>query len=436
MRQLRSVFRHVSSVSIASAAALLCAACAGSTPHPIAAAGSAQPPPAATPGAAATLKAVLFGYIPDSANDNFAALTAALTRQFETETPGVRARITIDPNVDLFDLAPGGRLETLLGEGPDAADVLEVDSLTLGDLVKNGWVQPASVEPPGILPVAWTAASVSGQHFGVPTYLCSNVVYSYDPGLAGVRDARSLLSLLTSISPATPLVGDYAGSWTLPSVYLDAWADTNDAAKLADAYVPPVDAATMSLWQPLVRSCAGSPPANANPCLDGTFHDNTSAEAAFAAGRANGFIGYTERLFYILTARPAQKPSVISAPLGGGSHPVMFVDVLVVNRHCTGGCRNRANAFILYMTRVSTRTLIAFSQDAPPGAIPRYLLQANADFYRQAEARQDLFYPQFWSFIQNATPFPNQGFPEDRKPLGQAVKAALDAAGAAPPPNP
>jgi thiamine pyridinylase len=422
MRHLRRLLRPLSRFL---AAAILCGACAGSTDGP---APTALPAASATPRPTRpTVNAVLFGYIPDAANDKFAALTAALTRGFTAESPQADARITIDPAVDLFDLKPGGRLATLLGDGPDAADVVEVDSLVLGDLVKSGWVQEAGVKPAGILPAAWQAAAVGGRAYGVPTYVCSNVIYSYGAGLADVKDGGDLLGFLKTLSPATPLVGNFAGSWTLPSIYLDAWADTHDASKLAEAYVPPVDAGTIRTFEPLVRSCSASAPGHGNPCLDGAYSEGTDAELAFAAGSANGFIGYTERLFYILSAK-AQNPNVLSAPLGDGSHPIMFVDVLVVNHHCTGECRMRADAFIGYMSRISTRTLIAFSHDAPAGTVPRYLLQANADFYQQAEARRDPFYPQFWSFVQRAVAFPNQGFPEDRKPLGQAVKDALAAA--------
>jgi thiamine pyridinylase len=103
----------------------------------------------------------------------------------------------------------------------------------------------------------------------------------------------------------------------------------------------------------------------------------------------------------------------------------MFVDALMVNPNCTGTCFANALTFISFMSQLSTRNLIAFSQDAPPGTFPRYLLQANSAFYSGPLAQQDPFYPQFWRFLQNAVAFPNQGFPEDRLLLGPAVKKAL-----------
>lgn len=404
------------------AAALLWSACASTAPRPAAPPmpqSAAQEKTAAAQTAPVT--AVLFGYIPDAANDNFVALTQNLTQQFEADYE-IPVQITIDPNLDLYDLSAGGELNTLLGDGPGAVDVVEVDTLLLGALVANNWVQPVKVQIPGILPSALTAASVDGQVYGMPTYVCSNVIYAYDSDLTSVGDGAALLTFLSSLSSGTPLVGNYSGSWTLPSTYLDAWADTNGTAGFAGAYVPPVDTVTMTPFRPLVQSCAS---VTLNPCLDGTYASGTGAETAFATGSANGFVGYTERLFYILTTSPQLQPSLISAPLGGGSNPVMFVDALVVNPNCTEYCLYNATAFIQFMSQITTRNLIAFSQDAPSGTFPRYLLQANSDFYTGSLAEQDPYYPQFWSFLQNAVPFPNQGFPQDRLLLGPAVKAAL-----------
>jgi thiamine pyridinylase len=146
----------------------------------------------------------------------------------------------------------------------------------------------------------------------------------------------------------------------------------------------------------------------------------------FATGQANGFVGYTERLFYILDAAPSQPlPSVISAPLGLGTHPVMFVDALVVNPNCTGPCLANAMQFIAFMSQLGTRNLIAFSQDSRQPTFPRYLLQARIDFYQDALARNNPFYPAFWQIVRSAAEFPNQGFTANYLKLGPAVLQAL-----------
>lgn len=97
----------------------------------------------------------------------------------------------------------------------------------------------------------------------------------------------------------------------------------------------------MEAFRPVVAACVRS--GAENPCLDGQYKDNTKAEEAFGTGGANAYVGHTERLFYILKSRPGRAlPSVVSAPLGGGTQPVMFVDALVFNRTCTGACLDDA----------------------------------------------------------------------------------------------
>ena len=352
-----------------------------------------------------------------------------VTGRFQASHPQISLSVAIDPDLNLYDFKPGGELGTLLGSGAGAADVVEVDTLLLGALVDSGWIQPLAADNREAVPAAQSAAVVNGKVYGVPTYVCSNVIYAHDRGLTAVEDGPALLKFLSSLSAQTPLVGTYHGSFTLPSVYLDAWADTNGTAGLAGAYLPPVDGKTMASFAPLVASCAAG---GKNPCLDKTYANGTGAERAFATGQANGFVGYTERLFYILDAAPSQPlPSVISAPLGLGTHPVMFVDALVVNPHCTGPCLANAMQFIAFMSQLGTRNLIAFSQDSPQPTFPRYLLQARADFYQEAPARNNLFYRSFWQIVRSAAAFPNQGFTADYLQLGPAVLQALGGSSAA-----
>jgi thiamine pyridinylase len=59
----------------------------------------------------------------------------------------------------------------------------------------------------------------------------------------------------------------------------------------------------------------------------------------------------TERLFFIRKANPGLPlPQVISVPLGAGTHPVVFVDALVLNAHCTGDCLGDAQTFSEFMS--------------------------------------------------------------------------------------
>lgn len=181
----------------------------------------------------------------------------------------------------------------------------------------------------------------------------------------------------------------------------------------------------MGTFEPLVFSCEANE--SHNPCLDGTYKDNTAAETSFANGGANGFVGYSERLFFILSANSSQPNlSVASAPMDAGNQPVMFVDALVFNPACTGSCLQDAQSFATFMSTLEVRNLIAFSQDAPPGTFPRYLLQANGSFYSSQPAASDPIYQGLWvNHVSLAQPYPNQGFPEARGALNETLLARL-----------
>ncbi|WP_224368696.1 hypothetical protein [Hyalangium versicolor] len=371
------------------------------------------------------LKAVLFPYIPDSAGDNFASLKQRLEHDFEQLHSDIDLDIVFDLNLDVYDLSEGGTLNRLLGEGSEAAQVVEIDSLLLGELVSKGWIQPVPAEVGDAFPTARQAVSIQGKSYGTPTYLCTNVVYSVGPSIHSATDGDSLVHILSSLDTGkTPLVANYDGSWTLPAWYMDAWADTHPAEEVSKSLALPLDAPAMGEFKKVVDGCANAQ--NANPCLDGTYADNSLPEEAFAKGQANGFMGYTERLWVIRHANPnLPLPQVMSAPLGTGSHPVIFVDTLVLNAHCTGDCLEDAHDFSEFMSTPEVRSIIAFSQDAPQGTLPRYLLQASQSFYQQQPASVDPMYQQYAPIVSGARTYPTQGFPENRKTLQSAIQQGL-----------
>src|SRR4051812_16244727 len=371
------------------------------------------------------LKAVLFPYIPDSAGDNFASLKRRLEHDFEQLHKDIDLDIVLDENIDLYDPTVGGALAKPPGEGPTVAQVVETDTLPLGTLQPKGWIQPGPKQAGDAFPAAWQAATIDGKSYGTPTYLCTNVVYSGSPSIHSATDGQSLVRTLKDLGPdKIPLATNYSGSWTMTAAYMDGWADTNSADRLPEALALPLDSQTLSVFDQVVRSCARG--SNTNPCLDGTFKDNTKAEEAFASGQANAFMGYTERLFFIRKANSALPlPQVISVPLGAGSHPVVFVDALILNAHCTGTCATDAQAFSEYMSTPEVRGIIAFSLDAPQGSLPRYLLQASQSFYESPQARSDPMYPQYTAIVRGAKAYPNRGFPEGRKALQTAIQQSL-----------
>lgn len=418
--------RRPPAASLATALLALCLSSCVQRPQPQTAA--AVPAPAL---GERVFKAVLFPYIPDSVGDDFAGLKSKLEAWFEAANPEIDLKIVIDSDMNLYDLSSNGTVATLLGTGPGAANVVELDTILLGDLVDMGWVQPLpfSISGLDLYPASVSSATVGSTVYGVPTYLCGNYIYSWEEGIRQVSTGKGLISFLENLDPSvTPLVGNFKGSWTLPSLYVDAWADTftNDPSQVAASYELPLDQTTMSVFQGVVNLCGDK----GGKCLDGTFKDNTAAETLFAQNKANGFVGYSERLFYILKARDGNLalPYVISAPLGVGSNPVMFVDALMMNPACTGQCAADAEAFSKFMSSLKVRNLIAFSQDGTDLTLPRYLLQALRTFYTTPPGSENLIYQQIRPILDGDRQYPNRGFPKARLKLNLALTKALTGA--------
>lgn len=375
-----------------------------------------------TPVAGIPLSVVLFPYIPDAGGDNFAGLKLDLAARFHAVRPDVDLTIRMEAADNLYDM---GTLETLLGSGGGRADVVEVDTLLLAALAAGGLVQPVPAVPGQPLPAALDAVMVNGDACGVPTYICSNVVYSYGD-VTAVSNGQDLVHALTGQDPSKrALAGNFAGSWTLPGSYIDAWADThtNAADAVAGALAGDLDDPTMATLQAVVDSCQQG---GTNPCMDGGFRDNTAAEEAFAAGAANGFVGYSERLFYVKEHAPDKTPYAISAPLGAGKRPVMFVDALVFNTHMEGAVQDAASAFAEFMASAATREMLSLSHDAPAGKPFRYLMQASQAFWDLPAVADDKVFAALRAEVaEQAVALPNSGFPENKDRLNGLLKARL-----------
>ena len=369
---------------------------------------------------AVPLTVVLFPYIPDAGGDNFIGLKQELTERFRKQRDDVELTIRMDSKVDVYNI---GELTTLLGNSKDSAHVLEVDALLLSDLVTAGLVPPVPEVYGSPIPSAAAAVLVDGQPYGVPTYICSNVVYSY-ADITKVGNAGALVTALKAANPDKPaLTGNLAGSWTLPGSYIDAWADThtNDVGAVAKAIVGDLDKDTVTAFQKVVNACDRG---DKNPCLNGGF--TTTPEVEFATRAANGFVGYSERLFYV-KKQTSDTPFVISAPLGAGKKPVMFVDALVFNKNMDEATKGAAHDFAKFLASPEIRELLSLSLDVPQDKRTyRYLMQASSAFWDLEKVKSDpVFNVLREEVAAKAVALPNAGFPTNRKRLQAKLQQAL-----------
>jgi len=363
------------------------------------------------------LRVSLFPYIPDRA-----AFAVWIEREFEARHPGVDL-IVDDMNAAYeagYGYDPENAARKLLAGGDDRLDMLEIDTVTLDALVDLNALTPFEVRRGDYYGFARTAVRTRGRTYGVPHWTCGYFVITEHQRVSRAANAREFVRRLQALrNGRAPLVGDLSGSWTSPSIYLDAYIDTypgrTAARGLSDANNGRVLAALRDVGTICRNGACGV--------------DGEAAQAAFARGEYNALVGYSENLNGVLRhpdrrIEPA-RIRIAPAPLGAGNKPYMFTDALVLSRRCDGACRRAAQAFAEFYLSDEVMAAMMMSRDAP-GAPPRYLLPATRGAMRHDLVRRDPIYRQLARALPNAVPYPNAGLPaavEAREIRGRVDRA-------------
>lgn len=392
-----------------------------------------------------TLRVKLFPYIPGVTGSG-AQLARVLAERFR-RSPWGRARDKLQLEIDINPTDDPFKMETLkrLFTGREKWDVVEVDTLMLPRIVRNKWARAIEGFNSGDwLRTVPNAVRVGQQTYGVPTYICSNVVFSFER-LSGVTDSTSLISALDRRGKPSKclLSANLAGSWTLPSAYIDAFVDTHTISRLpAKLTSTRLDPDTMVALKRVVDACTSiEDGVVVNRALDGTYKGNTLAEQIFATGAAKGYMGYSEGLYDVLVEAHRRGLSadallknlqVIAAPLGGGDRPVINVDALVLNANMAEETVEGAQAFTMFLSSPEARQLLSFSEDTGGSGPFRYLMQARREFWElQAVKRDPVFAMLKKEVADKAQALPNTLFPNDeiRKALHRELLEKLRPSG-------
>ncbi len=364
-----------------------------------------------------TLTVVLFPWIPDASKDNFASLKKYLTTQFQMNYPDIALTLTIDQNIDTYNSTVQAQL--FRADGPD---VVELDMVSLGDLVRNGYVAPITYGQPTPFSFASTSVQYSGVTYGIPTWVCSNFWY----GRASAAEQENSQSL----QYAAVKSGIWDGSWTLPTLYLQAYVQRYGYRDLGPVMAQPPDASVVSGMASIFTGCAVT---SANDCLNGVFKAAAPGlpQQEYANGTYLTTTGFSESLFYILNAGGPRSNVIQPMYVTTGAqsfNPLAFTDALVINRAgCVGQCVTDAYTFATFLNSAATRLYIAYSGDASGNAPPRYLSPAAQSFYAQTQVQNDPNYRAFSSTFSGAQPFPNDGLPQQRKVLNAQLCSMLRA---------
>jgi thiamine pyridinylase len=302
---------------------------------------------------------------------------------------------------------------------PDAQDLVEIDTLTLGTLARSHAIVPFRTRGQDFLLAADEAVRWQNQSFGVPHWTCGYFIISEDPAIQRARNARELVATLEAEhTDRVDLAGTMDGSWDSISVYLDALHDTFPNRDTQAALTQPqLDPVVLGQLETLRPACT----------KDGVNYCGGDAVDLFATGGADALFGFSERLNPIL-AHPDKTVGTLhiaSATLGGGDQPLAFVDALVKSPQCTSQrCRDAAQRFADYY--VSDRTFEASMMDTPSG-VPRYLLPSTSSSLEFGRVGRDRLYGELKREIKRAHALPNSGVPEARAAgtIRPQVQAAL-----------
>jgi thiamine pyridinylase len=369
------------------------------------------------------LNVALYPYIPNLPNSDFSPLVDYVVQTYQAQNPQVLLNAIMSENVDIYSFTA---LPNLLG--PSGYDVMELDMLYLGFLASNNLINPQQAPTAQTLPVALNAATYNGQLYGIPSWLCMDFLYS---GSRSVWNVTSLSTLKTFLagqpSGITANVGDYAGSWRLPSIYVNAYVQAYGYANLQNAFVMPPDTTVMNnlIW--LVQNCNFN---SQNPCIDGTYHNdpNGTSEQVFAAGLANTDTGFSEQSFYINLYNGPSPLYLVPEPWGQTRQPLLFADSFVTNSSTcppSSQCTSDAAAFTTLMTSVNMKSYIVMSRDLPALTPWRTLLVPYNAFWTQAAIQNNPLYQQYALVFSLAMPFPNTWTSYMQTQMGTQVCAAF-----------
>lgn len=370
-----------------------------------------QPAPvASSPAPKRVLTVSLYPIIPAAAGA-YAKIEAA----FERANPLIDLQIKLDPDnyYRQKSATSGGILD-------DKSDVYELDSVFLTDFLAAGKIskdRPFDDLSPVLVPVARSAATLDGHLLGVPHWVCGNFLI-YRKGDTAIESARTLSQLEAALAAASDndrwIIVDMKGKSTLGEMYLDAAMDRSGNARdaLSRVSAAPVDADLLADLERLVEL---DPPHFGR---DEGFHAYSQGFYAqqFAQRWGRALVGYSESLYDVLdfSARYCRRDqkcltqddiAVAEWPADdGGSHPIAWVDILVMGTSVDGDPvkRRDAETFIRFLAQRETYKSILIPDDQQA---PRYLLPARDDIYSDKDLLKSAeLYPLFRARIANATP--------------------------------
>lgn len=372
------------------------------------------------------LNVSLYPYIPNVPGTTFENLVNHVVQTYQQQNPLVLLNAVMNQqDVDIYSFTA---LPGLLGN--QGFNVIELDTVFLSYLVNLGLINPAQISGDQPLAQAQAGSTITGQLWGVPSWLCTNFIYSGNGSITQVTNLSQLLNFLAQMPNTKPqLVGDFNGSWNLPSMYINGYVQTYGYGQISQAMTMPPDPTVITNIAQFTDTCAYN---NINNCTNNFFHNqpNGTTEQVFATGNASDDMGFSEQSFYVNFNGWNASLYVTVAQWGQQNQPLLYSDTFVTSKAtCPSAsqCASDATAFTTLMTGAAMKTYIVTTQDLPAGSPWRTLLVATQPFYSQPEIMNNALYQQFTRVFSNGQAYPNSFTAAVQDSMGTQICAALKA---------
>ena len=405
------------------------------------------------------LKVGIYPYIPDINEDEYYSLLTWIETTFEEQYPYIDLTVlSLDDVVDIYDpesIANYSRCE-------DAAHILEIDTVILGEIVDTGVIAEISSNKYGLLtenylPFSLEAVTINDAYYAVPTYICGNFLMGINTDQTGTstcplsdgKDSfRQLDTVLNQcktdmLNPPREitLLGNVDGSYTLPLFYIDAYIDKYGPDSVYDVIYHPMKIATeIEIASNLVNYLGFCLFENQDFDIDGCICSNETVDFnnndivdKIIRGESITAYGYSDFNGYFLKKAADMGAridiyDIIAPPLSDQNNFLMFTDGLIINKEkqITPDTQSDIDVFIQFYTSLSTRLSIAFGDDISGSHPARYLLQARSDFYSTRRVTNDDIYAKLSPFIQYAVAVPNKDFYQQKDYLETVLRNVLN----------
>ena len=392
------------------------------------------------------LKVGIYPWIPDLGKDKLQGLKDMIKYDFERKHPNIT--LSVSSSWDPYDV---DKVTKNLSDDPNSFDVLEIDTILLGEIVDKGNVQKLDLSHHGLqddfMAVGLDAVTYKGSCYGVPTLNCANflielisgteqcdteILCSLEKGDHNLGDLKQVVRrYYDHFKGVSPMIGDFRGKWTLPMMYLDAYVDVHGNSDAEEGIDAPIDTKVlenMKWFMDLGDDTDGNNKGERDEYDSASERDKDISKSDHVM-----LYGYSEWLSQVMSDKMCKNEEIhatciISPPLGKDDRLLAFTDAAIVNKfHYSDPKKATAIVeFLKFYTSLEFRNKYAKGVDLKDPHPPRYVMISRKDFYTDGFGAGDKHYQQFRRAFDHAVAAPNYGLADKHKEMNDLLIEKLN----------